>query len=72
MDTITRDVYRQAMMLAVTGVCGAGFFKDDLAGIDIKAEYALIKQKKSRLSANMRALVVRRVERGQPDEETNR
>ena len=35
---------------------------DPLEGIDIDAEYELIKQKKSTLSAKMRALVIRRKE----------
>ena len=35
---------------------------DALRGIDIKAEYALIQRKESKLSANMRRLVVKRYE----------
>jgi len=35
-----------------------------LAGIDVEAEYKLIQRKESKLSANMRRLVVREVERG--------
>lgn len=36
--------------------------RDKLHGINIVEEYELIKQKKSKLSANMRRLVVRKVE----------
>lgn|GEM_PF-4134771 len=37
-------------------------YPDPLKGVNIDAEYELIKQKKSKLSANMRALVVQRKE----------
>jgi hypothetical protein len=38
--------------------------KDPLDGIDIEAEYKLIQQEKSKLSAHLRDLVVSRYERG--------
>lgn len=62
MDYSRELVYTYLLNTITCNVLGRGFFKDNLAGINIEAEYALIKQKKSTLSANMRALVVRRVE----------
>ena len=41
----------------------AGLFDDDLRGINVNAEYALILAKKSKLPRAMRELVLRRVKR---------
>ena len=44
------------------GVMGKSY-SDPLEGVDIEAEYELVKQKKSQLSASLRAEVVRRFEK---------
>jgi|GEM_PF-6679310 len=56
--------------LAVYDVIYHNFFldclsgkRDVLSGIDIEKEYELIKQKKSKLSSNMRRMIVLRYER---------
>jgi hypothetical protein len=60
------DAMATAFLSAVAGFALPGFAgrtrqpSDPLDGIDVKAEYQLILQKRSRLSASQRAAVVRR------------
>jgi len=53
------------MFSLIAGMAGHGkkFHKDKLEGIDVEKEYELIKQKKSKLSANMRRIVTYRYEK---------
>lgn len=60
-------------IISALAACGLGTYPmsylkerpDALAGIDINAEYALIQEKKSGLSASQRRAVVWRFEKGE-------
>lgn len=68
-DTISGD--SKLWPIFACGIGGLGWFPfgkprrrmDILQGVDIEAEYRLIKEKRSGLSANQRREVVRRYER---------
>lgn len=53
------------MMSSMAGVSSMNVFEGELEGIDIKKEWELIKQKKCRLSARLRAKIVKKIEKEQ-------